>query len=310
MRSLRYFFKGRQNVFALSIVFLFVILGMAAPWLAPQEPGAEVSAYRIDPRAGKTLARRLTPLPPDDGLIFGTAPGGFDIFYSLIWGIFPALRFGLVIAVSTAVVGSLLGALGGYIGGWFNRLVMRITDSFLAFPALAGLFLFQQLLIPVSLDTPPTLLQETMQAWDIPPVMLVLIFASWMPYARIINANIVRLKHEEYIMAARTVGAGNRRIVFRHLLPNSIAPLIVLAARDVGVMVILEASFTFIGVGGYLPWSVLLVSSRDFVIGLGGNPFVSWWVFVPATIVLALFSISWNLLGDGLNDALNPRLTR
>jgi peptide/nickel transport system permease protein len=121
---------------------------------------------------------------------------------------------------------------------------------------------------------------------------------------------VARLKQEEYAMAARTIGATHLRIILRHLLPNGIAPAIVMAARDVGGMVILEAAFTFIGVGGGSPWGMLLVSGRDWIIGPGGNPLAYWWVFLPATLAVILFGVGWNLLGDGLNSALDPRAAR
>jgi len=285
--------------------------------LAPQEDPANPSLLRIDPAAGKTIASRGIPIPPGPGLPFGTGVGGFDIYYALIWGTATALRFGVLIAMFASLFGTLVGAVSAFTGGILNRLVMRVTDAFLAFPAIAGLFLFRQLIIvpnipalavPTAAPARPSVLLELLAKWDIPPVMIALVFFSWMPYARIVNANVSVLKNEDYVLAARTVGATNRRIIFRHLLPNGIAPAIVMAARDVGVMVILEASFTFIGISNYLPWSVVLVASRDWIIGSAGNPFVYWWVFVPITLALALFTISWNMLGDGLNDALNPRV--
>jgi len=153
----------------------------------------------------------------------------------------------------------------------------------------------------------PTAFQQFMMKMDVHPVMLALILFSWMPFARIINANVTILKGQEFVLAAKTLGAQHWRIILSHLLPNGIAPLIVMVARDIGAMVILEASFTFIGVSGYLPWGVILVTGRDWIIGPGGSPLLYWWVFLPATLALILFGIGWNLLGDGLNVALNPK---
>jgi peptide/nickel transport system permease protein len=142
------------------------------------------------------------------------------------------------------------------------------------------------------------------------PIMLALILFSWMPYARLVNTTISQSKHTEYVAAARALGASEGRILFRHLLPNSISPAIILIARDIGGMVVLASAFTFIGFGGDIAWAIVLVSSRDFVIGLGGNPFVYWWSFVPVALALTLFAGGWNLLGDGLNAALDPRRTK
>ena len=135
--------------------------------------------------------------------------------------------------------------------------------------------------------------------------MIAFILFSWMPYARIMNTLVQKIKQAEYIQAVRALGAGHPRIIFRHLIPNAIPPVIVLAARDVGAMVLLQAIFTFIGFGGNSPWGMVLVKGRDWIVTAGGI-FTYWWVFLPVTLALILFGIGWNLLGDGLNDALNP----
>jgi peptide/nickel transport system permease protein len=139
--------------------------------------------------------------------------------------------------------------------------------------------------------------------------MLAFIFFSWMPYARLMNVQVSRVKQSEFVKAAESLGASHWRVLFYHLLPNTISPAIVLAARDVGAMVILASAFIFIGFGGNVAWGIMLVTSRDYVIGLSGNPFVYWWTFVPISLALILFSVGWNLLGDGLNTVLNPYRT-
>jgi peptide/nickel transport system permease protein len=116
----------------------------------------------------------------------------------------------------------------------------------------------------------------------------------------------MKLRNFDYIMAAKSIGAGHARIIFRHLLPNSISPAIVLIARDIGSMVLWSATFVFIGIGGESPWGELASLGRNFVIGSFGNPLQMWWTYLPVTILLILFGICWNLLGDGLNDFLNP----
>jgi peptide/nickel transport system permease protein len=108
------------------------------------------------------------------------------------------------------------------------------------------------------------------------------------------------------MLAARSLGAGHLRLIFRHLIPNSISPAIVLAARDVGYLVLLQAGFTFIGLSHGSEWGVLLSLGRCHVIGPGGNPFTWWWIYFPPTLAMVLFGVGWNLLGDGLNDWVNP----
>ncbi len=304
MSQLRRFLTNWQNLLALLLIGSCLSIALAAPWLAPQEDPTHPTAMRLLPGYRPTALR--VPRPPSAETPLGTVPGGWDVYYALVWGAGPTLYFGLVATALTAGFGTIMGAIAGYAGGTVNRLLMRVTDAFLTFPAIAGIFLFRYILMPATPETPLNFGQIVLDFLNIGPVMLALIAFSWMPYARLIHANMLALKQTEYALAAKTTGAKPLRIIFRHLLPNAIAPAIVLAARDVGGMVILEAAFTFIGVGAGLPWGMLLVEGRNWIIGPGGNPFLSWWVFVPATLALILFSLGWNLLGDGLNTLWNP----
>jgi peptide/nickel transport system permease protein len=305
MRGLRRFFSRRQNLLALAVVGCYVLVAAAAPLLALPDDPDDPSPFRVVGRASDHI-----PHPPSREALLGTLPGQLDIFYTLVWGTRSALRFGLIVALTTACFGVLIGATSGYFGGPINGLVMRITDAFLTFPTVAGVWLFRQLIFPTSPDIPPTSLQRTLLNLKVDPVMLTLILFSWMPYARLINANMAQLKQADYVLAAKSLGARNVRIILRHLLPNAIAPAIVLAGRDVGGMVILQSAFIFIGLGESTGWGTLLVSGRDWIIGMGGNPLTHWWVYLPATLALILFGTGWNLLGDGLNTLLNPRTSR
>lgn len=293
-----------HNMLALLLVGLYLGTALAAPWLAPQaDPQNPVLFRRLPSERPSALHKPRPPQPPAP---LGTTPGGGDVYFALIWGTRPALRFGLVTALSSACFGVLIGAFSAYIGGKFNRLVMYITNAFLTFPAIAGIYLFSQVLFPPA-DVAPYALQQVAQFLKLDPVMLALITFSWMPYARLINVNVSTLKQTEYAMAAKVIGVPAPQIVLRHLLPTAITPAIVLVARDVGGMVLLEAAFTFIGIGAGLPWGRLLAASRDWIIGPGGNPFIYWWVFVPATLALIGFSMGWNVLGDRLTGWLNPK---
>jgi len=303
MKTITRFLSHWQNYIALLVIVFFLEVAVFTPILAPPLDSENPDYYRLPQGIRATSLK--APRPPAEGLPLGTAPGGYDIYYSLIWGVRPALRFGLMGAMITGIFGIILGALSGYVGGWLNRITLRIKDAFLSFPVIAGVFLFNEILRPAYYRTIRGSIQDAL--FNFGPVLLALILFSWMPYTRIINANITRMKQVEYLLAAKTIGVGHMRIIFRHILPNVVAPAIVLIARDIGAMVMLEATFTFIGMGGTIPWGVLLASGRDWIIGPGGNPLVYWWVFIPATLVLILFGMGWNLLGDGLNDALDPR---
>ncbi|MBN1260205.1 MAG: ABC transporter permease [Anaerolineae bacterium] len=304
MKGLGRFFSRWTNVAAILIIFGFIGVALAAPYLAPPDDPENPAPFRVAPAANgsRTTSSRQVPRPPAGDVPLGTVTGGLDVFYSLVWGTRAVLRFGFLAALGTACFGVVVGALSGYTGGLFNRLVMRITDAFLTFPSLAGVFLFRRILL-YRVD-PLVPLSEVQTAL---PVILAFVMFSWMPYARLINANVLKLKQTDFALAAKTVGAPPLRIVFRHLAPNAMAPAIVLLARDIGGLVILEAAFTFIGLGAGLPWGVLLVAGRDWIVGPGGNPLTYWWVFLPATLALVLYGIGWNLLGDGLNTWFNPR---
>ena len=187
---------------------------------------------------------------------------------------------------------------------------MRITDAFLAFPAIAAALLFRQVMMPPSPWVGLTSFQQSLADLNLEPVLVTLILFSWMPYARLTSVNIVQLKQTEFVQAAVSVGVPKGRIIGRHLLPNALSSVVVLAARDVGAMVIVATAFTCVGLGDSTEWGTRLVSSRDYVIGTHGNPLTYWWVFLPVPLALILFGIGWNLLGDGLNDLLNPRVSR
>jgi peptide/nickel transport system permease protein len=267
----------------------------------------------------------IKPIPPSPAFPLGTLPinryNHINIFYNIVWGARSALGFGLTVALLTALLGVFIGGISAYAGGWFNTLTMRVTDAFLAIPVVVGVVVINQLysiLFPQQnvyvapgffgvLRTSTSLLASLLSHLN--PFLVALILFSWMPYARLINSLILTLKDTEYVEASRALGASHSRLLFRHLIPNSITPAVVWAARDIGVVVLLQASFSFIGMGGGSEWGSLLADGRNWVIGPGGNLFYTWWVFFPATLALVFFGIGWNLLGDGLNDLLNPQLS-
>ncbi len=303
MRGPMRFFSRWQNLFGLWIVTVYLLLALMAPSLSPPEDPEQAGPFKV---VGRPTDQ--SPHPPDDQALLGTLPGQLDVFHTVIWGARSALRFGLITALSTAVLGTLIGAVSGYLGGLVNSVTMRVTDAFLAFPVIAGVWLFGQILMPPRYGGElTTWLQKTVFSLKLDPVMVTFILFSWMSYARITNTLVLQLRRTEFIEAARSLGAGNLRLIIKHILPNAIAPALVLAARDVGAMVILESAFTFIGMGGSTEWGVLLVRGRDYIIGIGGDPLAYWWTFIPASVALAVFGIGWSLLGDGLNDHMNPR---
>lgn len=258
------------------------------------------------------------PSPPREGAPLGTLPRNIDVYHALIWGSRDALSFGLIVAVSTALFGIFYGALSGFTGNRLGTFMIRVADSFLAFPAIAGLVFIQQFYAAtitsmggfisggraVNYTGPLTIIQYLVE--HINPLMLSLIALSWMPYARLVHSIVITLKQTDFVQAARALGGGAFWIIRKHLLPNSTGPAMVLAARDVGGVVVLQATLTFINIGGDSVWGSMLAQGRNWILGPGGNLLTYWWAFVPPTLAVMVFGIAWNMLGDSLYDVLVP----
>jgi len=293
------------------------LVAAAAPVLSPMDAEA--------PGPFKLVGRATdgTPHPPDENAPLGTLPGQVDVFHALVWGTRGALGFGVAVALGALLLGTVVGAVAGYAGGSLNSVLMRTTDAFLAFPLIAAVALVQQL-VAVTIEsmggtfwfnsywgrvvyfefTPPVWTRFLM---SVDPVMVCLILLLWVPYARLFNTQVLALKRSDFVRAAYSLGAGPSRVIRRHLIPNCLGPALVMVATDVGVVVILQATFTFIGLGGTSTWGKLLSLGRNWVIGPGGDILRYWWVFIPATLAVILFGVTWNVLGDSLSEVLNPR---
>ncbi|MCJ7622415.1 MAG: ABC transporter permease [Anaerolineaceae bacterium] len=317
-----------QSFLALLLLGFILAVAICAPIISPSDDVENPSSYK---RVGSIIDR--LPHPPNENALLGTVPAQWDVFHSLVWGTRDALKFGLVVSLVVATIGTLIGSISGYFGGLLNSIAMGITDGFLTFPVIAAILfstMFLALLsnyvgIELHLTDVGMLEQREIVSESVPselalwifntltkinPFMVALILFSWMPYARIVNAQIIRLKKTEFVLASQILGARDSRLIFKHLLPNAISPVIVLVARDVGAMVALQATFVYIGLTSGSPWAAILFWGRNWIIGPGGSLLNYWWLFVPATFALILFGIIWNLLGDELNVWLNPRERR
>ena len=311
-------FRFRWQILPAAIIILgFVLVAVFAEQLAPTI-GDVVDGVQV---VGSPFIN--SPKPPNETALLGTTPGQLDVYYALIHGSRDALIFGLITALLTALIGTVVGAISGMSGGWINQLGMRFSDGILCFPVIAGVAFFQYmidmtiisttgefqlyLMAPLSLNRAQIVKEAGSLLTNINPVMLALIALCWVPYARTLNILILQNKKKEYIIAARACGSDNWRIFFKHILPNTLTPLIVLVSKDIGQMVVLQTTFSFLGFRGLSAWATPLVVSRSWIIGVGGNPLTSWWVYLPITVAIILFAFGWNLLGDELNHWLNPR---
>jgi len=258
------------------------------------------------------------PLPPNADHPLGTLPDQYDIYYGLIWDTRRAFVVGISITLGRALIGIILGLISGYYKGILSGLILRVTDAFMSMPSIAAaalmFALFGELALPsVSFWDPTGLLQNENK--NVIIIVLALILFGWMQYARLIRANVISEREREYVQAAKSIGAPNRRIIFKHILPNGIKGLYVLIASDIGSMVAVVSLFYFIGLIGKYPyglvadWGQILSVSRDWIVGPPNRPFLYWYTYVPAISVIALFTISWSMVGDGLRELLDPRLS-
>jgi peptide/nickel transport system permease protein len=274
----------------MAIILTFVIIAILAPVLAPT-PENHVDPYQI-PRDGFSPI----PQPPSEKHIFGTTQGQYDIFYGVMWGTRSAFRVGLAVIGMILVIGIVLGSIAGYFGGIADEIIMRVTDIFLAFPPLI-------LAMAISVALGPSLNS----------VIIALIIVAWPVYARLVRGDILATREEDYVEAARGVGASNFRIIVKHVLPNSIYSALVMASLDIGAIVLSAAALSFLGLGapeGYADWGQLIQFSRNWIVGTPDNPLAYWYTVTIPGLFILFFVLGWNLLGDAFRDILDPRLAK
>lgn len=282
--------KNPLSIIGIFIIVSFILVALFAPVIAPPSEG-QINPYMI-PRDGFSVV----PQPPSEEHIWGTTQGQYDVFYGVIWGTRTAFQIGLIVIGAIMLIGLLLGSVAGYFGGLIDDIIMRITDVFLAFPSLI-------LAMALTIALGPS----------IPSVMIALILVSWPSYARLIRGEILSIREEDYVTAARGVGSSNLRIIIRHILPNSIYPVLVMASLEIGAVVLSAAALSFLGLGpqeGYADWGQMISFARNWITGITDNPFAYWHtVMIPGAFIF-LFVLGWNLLGDAFRDILDPRLSK
>jgi peptide/nickel transport system permease protein len=290
-------------VMGVIILLLFALVAIIAPFVAP--------ANSENPYLVRLTTSDQKPEPPQSEHPLGTLPGKYDIFYGLVWGTRMAFLVGIIITLGRALIGVLVGMISGYAGGYLDAFLMRLTDAFLAIPVVAMgavvMALFSNPLVVSGRLTGFLLSDRTTQL-----LLLTLVVFGWMQYARLIRGNILIEREKDYVLAATSVGATDRRILFKHLLPNVTQGLFVLMASEVGAMIVLVAVFRFIGLvistSGIMmaDWGEMLSASRNWIVPSSNNAFEYWYTYVPASVAIVLFSFGWNLVGDGLRQALDP----
>ncbi len=291
----------------LIIVLSIVMVAVLAPVLAPPLPERlqpDPLVNRMDLQAPKPPGTNYTFQYLDaDGQLrlvtvgypLGTGQSGEDIYYGVVWGARTSLTIALVVVFLAALIGTVLGALSGYFGGAVDEVLMRITDVFLSIPAII-LALAIVAVLSRSLDN----------------ILLALTIAWWPAYARLVRGQVLVIRERAYVESARAAGAGSGRIIFRHILPNAFAPVLVSASLDMGTVVLAAAGLSFIGFSqpGLCEWGRMVSAGSQNLFSLvqyGGEWLNPYWSWVYPGALIFLFVLGFSLLGDGLRDMMDPR---
>lgn len=275
--AFRRFVRHRLAIVGLIILAVLVVLAVLAPWIAPYDP------TKLDLRALKQ--------PPSPAHLFGTDTVGYDVFSRFVWGARTSLIVGFGAVAVSVCIGTVMGVLSGYYGGWVDALISRVIEVLLSLPALLLVAIFVSVIGP-----------------SLQSVIIVIALLTWPQIARLVRGQYLVLRESEFITAARVIGAADRRIMFRHLLPNVLGPLSVAATFYMAMAILLEASLSFLGLGVKPPapsWGTMVALATNANV-LQNLP----WVWVPPAIAIALVVLGINFVGDGLRDAVDPRAVR
>jgi peptide/nickel transport system permease protein len=271
----RQFRRNRLALIGLAVVVLLYLIAVLAPLIAPHDPIAQRDIARtgyLSPRASNWL---------------GTDRFGRDVLSRIVYGARISLSIGFIATAISVTIGTLVGAAAGYFGGKLDSLLMRCTDIVLAFPRLVLLIMIVALFSP-----------------SIAVIILVLGLTQWPGTTRIVRGDVLSLREREFIQAALALGMSRFRIMMRHLIPNVLGPVIVAATLGIGNTIVLEAGLSFLGLGVQPPtptWGSMVAEGRDNLLG-------AWWVATFPGLTIVLVVLAFNLVGDGLRDALDPRL--
>lgn len=269
------FMKALSNPLALIgfvIILGILLVAVFAPYIAPYDPDAiDVKAILLEPSAAHYMGT--------DGL-------GRDVFSRMLFGARISLLVGIVAVGIATFIGVILGAIAGYYRGWVDVVIMRMVDVMLSIPT------FFLILAVIAFLTP--------SIWNI---MIVIGLTSWMGVTRLVRAEFLSLREREFVMASQTLGAKDRRLIFKHLLPNSLTPIIVSSVLGVASAVLVESGLSFLGLGVQAPqasWGNILTDGKEYIQ-------FAWWLSLFPGLAILITVLGYNLLGEGLRDALDPR---
>ncbi len=271
----RQFRRNHLAMAGLVVMLLLYVVTFLTPLIAPYDPTAQ----------GDIVATRY--LPPSAQHLMGTDKFGRDIFSRVLYGARISLSIGFIAVGLGVVLGGAIGAIAGYFGKWTDAALMRFTDMMLSFPRLI------LLIVIIALFEPSIWL-----------VVTVLGLTGWMGVARIVRGEVLSLREREFVQAAKVLGMSDLRIIMRHILPNTLAPVIVYSTLGIGNTILVEASLSFLGLGVQPPtpsWGNMINDGRDALLR-------AWWISTFPGLAIVVTVTAFNLLGDGLRDALDPRM--
>jgi peptide/nickel transport system permease protein len=267
------FSRNRLSVIGAGTILLLITISILAPFIAPYDPTA-IDVHNV-----------LSPPSKDHPL--GTDELGRDLLSRIIWGSRVSLKVGFVAVGIAILIGISIGALAGFYGGLIDAVLMRFVDIMLAFPT------FFLILAVISI------LEQ-----NIFTIMVVIGLTSWMDVARLVRAEFLSLKEMDFVSAARAVGVNDKRLIFKHILPNALSPVFVAATFGVAGAILIESGLSFLGLGVQPPdpsWGNILTAGKD-------NIEVAWWLSLYPGLAILITVLSYNLVGEGLRDTLDPRL--
>ena len=269
------FYKNKLALAGCGIILFLIFVSLLAPFLAPYDAGAIDLKHVLD--------------PPSFRHWFGTDQLGRDVFSRMIWGARISLLVGFVATGLAIFIGTVLGAVSGYYGGWVDTVIMRFVDIMLCFPTFF-------LILAVIAFLGPSI-------WNI---MIVIGLTSWMGVTRLVRADFISLRERDFVRAARAIGAGDLRIIFLHVLPNAMASILVTATLGIAGAILTESALSFLGIGVQPPtpsWGNILTAGKD-------NIDIAWWLSLYPGLAILITVVGYNLLGEGIRDASDPRLKK
>jgi peptide/nickel transport system permease protein len=282
----------------LTLILFMMAIAVLAPVLAP--PFDEDEPYLVP------KDHQLPKPPGTEGMLngqpithfLGTGKGGEDIYYGVIWGARTSLFIAIAVVGSAALIGIAIGAVAGYYGRWADEALMRLTDAFMSLPSL---ILAMAVIAVMSRGTEA--------------IIIALIITWWPAYARLVRGQVLSVKTTTYVEAAMALGARRRRVLFRHILPNSLGPLIVQITLDMGIVVLVAAGLSYIGFSqpNLAEWGRMVADGQGYVFAQVPYPFPDgpvynpWWTWLFPGMFICVFVLGFNLLGDGLRDLMDPR---